>query len=826
MFFSIEYYRDKAARSGFLIRGRTATKDGVNPDLLSVDGGGTKVYVDDDETKAARSGFLIRGRTATKEGVNPDLLSVDGEGTKVFIDDKLSDDSKAARSGFLIRGRTATKDGSDSDRAYLKVATDGTQVHFDEDASKAARSGFLITGRTATKSTDVDYMTINKDSTRFYINGGSGAKGDFGVAGLDDDSKANSNNGGFAVSGRGGSKGNGNGNLFNIDLTTTAKTLNGVNRIYWYPESNAFMAGNLKVDNATDVGLNSFNAGYQNKAKGKYSQAFGFKSEATGETSIAIGNVAKATGKSSFAFGESTTAAGESSVAIGVSAQTGSSAQNAFAFGKDSKAQSTSSVAIGEGATTDIWAPNAYAFGKGANATGVSSYAIGEGAQATSDTAYALGKGAKATAHGSYAFGAGAEASGAFSYAFGSTSKEYLKMGSIKIQGPKATGDYSYAFGPAAKAFGEGAFAIGKYAEATEYSSFSIGEGSKASGIYSVAMGYETKALGRCAIAIGRGANASYINPLNPLQDENVVSISIGKETNASGKNSIAIGIGVDAYKENLMVLGRYNTNTVTNDDRIFVIGDGYSEYSSSDALVITGYYGSGDMKVSRHILPMTTSNMNYNLGADDQRWQTVYANNIDVNNIVKINGALTSTGLATFNGTIKVVSSAVTKTGYFENTAPSAKAYAIYAKGDSENNNYAGWFDGDLKVTKTIFGTVSTSSDAHLKKDVQTIEGALDKVLKLRGVSYYWKNNEELGADSTQYKSDTDKHIGVIAQELEQVFPELVSDDKMGFKTVNYDGIAPILIEAIKEQQSIIEGLESKVEKLEKLVEELLKKQ
>ena len=130
-------------------------------------------------------------------------------------------------------------------------------------------------------------------------------------------------------------------------------------------------------------------------------------------------------------------------------------------------------------------------------------------------------------------------------------------------------------------------------------------------------------------------------------------------------------------------------------------------------------------------------------------------------------------------------------------------------------------------------------SSDARLKKDVHTLTGALDKVLKLRGVSFYWKSREEMAAlkgvpaDSVDYGYDNVKHIGVIAQELEAEYPELVSTDGDGFKSVGYANLTPILIEAVKELKAEKDelkaekdALEAKVDRLEKLVEELHKKQ
>ena len=88
----------------------------------------------------------------------------------------------------------------------------------------------------------------------------------------------------------------------------------------------------------------------------------------------------------------------------------------------------------------------------------------------------------------------------------------------------------------------------------------------------------------------------------------------------------------------------------------------------------------------------------------------------------------------------------------------------------------------------------VNSLSDEKLKKDISTIDDALDKVKQLRGVDYTWKDSEE-------------KSKGVIAQELQEVFPELVSESESGL-SVNYNGIIGVLIEAIKEQQKQIDKL------------------
>lgn len=106
------------------------------------------------------------------------------------------------------------------------------------------------------------------------------------------------------------------------------------------------------------------------------------------------------------------------------------------------------------------------------------------------------------------------------------------------------------------------------------------------------------------------------------------------------------------------------------------------------------------------------------------------------------------------------------------------------------------------LDVNGSIRGTTVTPSDRNLKKNIQTLSGALGKIEELRGVTYEWK-------DITK---ETGSQVGVIAQEVEQVFPELVNTDKQGMKAVNYAGLVAPLIEAIKELKKENDSLKSLV--------------
>lgn len=118
---------------------------------------------------------------------------------------------------------------------------------------------------------------------------------------------------------------------------------------------------------------------------------------------------------------------------------------------------------------------------------------------------------------------------------------------------------------------------------------------------------------------------------------------------------------------------------------------------------------------------------------------------------------------------------------------------------------------DGD------IIGFSSTISDRRLKKDIEPIENASEKVSQLRGVEYTWDKG-----------SRKDKReIGLIAQEVEEVIPEIVhentlpifsglDDSSTSYKTVDYEKLIALLIESNKEQQDIIAQLEERVIDLE----------
>ena len=104
----------------------------------------------------------------------------------------------------------------------------------------------------------------------------------------------------------------------------------------------------------------------------------------------------------------------------------------------------------------------------------------------------------------------------------------------------------------------------------------------------------------------------------------------------------------------------------------------------------------------------------------------------------------------------------------------------------------------GDIRAT----GDIIAYSDARVKENVQTIENPVEMVLNMRGVFY---NKIE----------ETDRKVGVIAQEMLEVLPEVVSEDETGMYSVAYGNITAVLIEAIKAQQLQIEELKAEIKNL-----------
>ena len=112
---------------------------------------------------------------------------------------------------------------------------------------------------------------------------------------------------------------------------------------------------------------------------------------------------------------------------------------------------------------------------------------------------------------------------------------------------------------------------------------------------------------------------------------------------------------------------------------------------------------------------------------------------------------------------------------------------------------------NGAMKATNLAY-----TSDSRLKKSVETIPSALEKILSLRGVTFEWKQEE-----FPERNFADGKQIGLIAQEVETVFPELVSSGE--YKSISYSNLVAPLIEAVKSLYQIDQNTQLQIEEIQK---------
>ncbi len=149
---------------------------------------------------------------------------------------------------------------------------------------------------------------------------------------------------------------------------------------------------------------------------------------------------------------------------------------------------------------------------------------------------------------------------------------------------------------------------------------------------------------------------------------------------------------------------------------------------------------------------------------------------------------------------------SSVTNNATSYNTANTAFVIGNGTDSSNKSDAFKVMFNGDTTVSNdlTVNGDVVISSDARLKSNIVSLGSTLSKLLQIDGKSYEIKGKQK---------------IGVLAQEIKEVFPELVSEDNNEMLAVNYQGLVPVLINALKEQDAKMKEQEKKINRLEKIL-------
>ena len=315
---------------------------------------------------------------------------------------------------------------------------------------------------------------------------------------------------------------------------------------------------------------------------------------------------------------------------------------------------------------------------------------------------------------------------------------------------------------------------------------FSAGWASRAIGNISTATGFRNTASGSASVALG---NYNYATGDS--------SIALGKESWAQGASTVAIGFKNHAAGGGSTALGQENVSWgTTNFTSGYqnVAGDITSAIGVAGSATALGHgtFAQGRSSFSANKFTSATNQASAALGlattADNFGMLAVGVNNaagigdttVDPNDY---GGYYYADGQ--YTGSNPGVAFVV---GNGDINSSNGRA------GDNPSNAFIVNYDGSA----TLAGDLTVNSDARLKSNIVSLGSTLSKLLLIDGKAYTMKSNEAI------------EKIGLLAQEVQKAFPELVKEagDEEGTLSVNYQGMIPVLINAIKEQQKQIREL------------------
>ena len=462
---------------------------------------------------------------------------------------------------------------------------------------------------------------------------------------------------------------------------------------------------------------------------------------------------------------------------------------------------------------------------------------------------------------------------GIYSIAMGYDTKASGYVSTALGQETTASSDGSTALGVRTIANGSSSTAMGHQTTASGSSSVAMGHQAFSAAHYSTAMGYQTTAIGQYSTVLGYQTTASGISSTamgGQTSATGQYSTATGAASLASGDASTAMGYGATAK-----ALGSFSTGSLNDDsdnpspgsslpnDRIFQIGNGSNLGGRKNAVTVlrsgntgigtvnpgtrlhvvqgsSGFVGGnypgftleGNSDVYVNILSPNGNETGLLFGkaSDPSSGGIIYNNNSHLNGLeFRTNGNSTRMVLDN-NGNLgigvpdpvfrldvgermRIRSSIGLSAGLWLNndintTSPAFMGMKLNDEvGFYGQTGTAGWrfYINTTTGNGWMQGTLTQASDARLKKDILPLQNPLQKIIQLNGYTYQWKD-EQL---------DKTVQTGVLAQEVQKLFPQLVTEDNKGILSVNYSGLIPVLIESIKEQQQQIDELKKLVEKL-----------
>jgi hypothetical protein len=398
----------------------------------------------------------------------------------------------------------------------------------------------------------------------------------------------------------------------------------------------------------------------------------------------------------------------------------------------------------------------------------------------------------------SFASGYESKAKGNYSEAFGFQSAARGLYSTAMGYQSSSTGDFSVALGYSSIASGNFSFAMGISTKATGLNSFALGDGSQALGSWTYAFGFHNIAInGGPTYAFGDGTLADHWG-----------ATTFGWQTKAQATHSTAMGEHTTSKARSSLVIGQYNILAGNPDfwlsgDPAFVIGNGVDANNPSNAFTVLK---NGNTFVAGSLGVGTST---------PQSKLEVIVSGFDGYSGIGIRSTISGGKNITINqGTAGKLNFTVPGVVDLETMDFNSNRIGIMRTPTSYTLEVGGtiWANG-----ATISSGSTTWSDVRYKKNIEPLQNALADVLKMQGVKYSWKIDDFPGLNFPK-----GEQVGVIAQEIEKIVPELVYTGPDGYKSVSYEKLTPILIEAIKDQQHTIDGQSFRIETLDKQIDTL----
>jgi hypothetical protein len=628
-------------------------------------------------------------------------------------------------------------------------------------------------------------------------------------------------------------------------------------RMAWVPDfGGAFRSGTVTGTQWDVIGSNSFAAGNNTEASGNYSVALGQGTTADASNSTALGTNAKSNGfGGGFVFSDN---AGGSTVQNTVNNQFMSRATGGYVFNADPALSTGASVHIAgingnvgiggvpstklhvkggavlaEGTVSAIpvnpvtgagnrmaWIPDfGGAFRAGTvtgtqwDIIGTSSFAAGHNSKASGNYSVAMGIGSEADAANSIALGSNAKSNGnAGGFVFSDNAGGATVQNTLPNQFmSRASGGYVFHSDPAITTPNTMVFKDGKL------------------GLGTIAPVNKLNVAGRTVIGSASYVNTPVTAPANALMVQDGIGVFTATMRPNTKLDVWSNDLHAGYFSSNVTNSGTHVVHSVFEDPNpvyisnpapgfvptnpVAVYGSAISDYEFGYG----GYFTGGKIGaagICNGTYGMTIFNYGTGLYGEAKGRQS----NTGVHGFTNTNGSgefapVSNVGVrgdasGNYGLNIGVRGSASGTTN--------ANNYAIYGTALAAPGSYAGYFAGN--VTRT--GTDNFTSDRKFKENIQSYENAMEKIQLLNPSTYNFKSDEQYA----HMNFSQGKRFGFIAQELEQVFPELVSDivhppvfedgklirEAIPYKGVDYVSLIPVLVAAIKEQQKQIEEMKA----------------